>query len=256
MATIVENDQLPSVEQALVAVKKAVGAVRKTERNQQQGFNFRGVDAVVNAAAPALNEHGVIILPEVQDYTYEVVEIGRNKTSMGHVVLRVKFRFVGPKGDAVSATTIGEAMDSGDKAFSKAHSIAYRIALLQVLNLPTDEPDPDHDVYERSGSSRGQDAPKASSSTAAAAARTKAAPEVSDEQVEELRILIKTAPDTDALNELFKKAGAIGALLVETVDPETGVKSTIQEFMYARADAIKSGNGSSAPAGRKTTARK
>jgi hypothetical protein len=45
---------------------------------------------------------------------------------------------------------LGEAMDSGDKAVAKAMSVAFRIALLQALALPTDEPDPDSYSYERS----------------------------------------------------------------------------------------------------------
>ena len=40
-------------------------------------------------------------------------------------------------------------MDSGDKATPKAMSVAFRIALLQALALPTDEPDPDSYAYER-----------------------------------------------------------------------------------------------------------
>ena len=41
-------------------------------------------------------------------------------------------------------------MDSGDKATAKAMSVAFRTALLQALALPTDEPDPDSQSYERS----------------------------------------------------------------------------------------------------------
>jgi hypothetical protein len=43
----------------------------------------------------------------------------------------------------------GEAFDSGDKATAKAMSVAFRIALLQGLSLPTDETDPDAQTYER-----------------------------------------------------------------------------------------------------------
>jgi hypothetical protein len=38
---------------------------------------------------------------------------------------------------------MGEAADAGDKATSKAHSVAYRTCLLQALSIPTHEPDPD-----------------------------------------------------------------------------------------------------------------
>ena len=41
-------------------------------------------------------------------------------------------------------------MDGGDKATAKAMSVAFRIALLQALALPTSEPDPDSTSYERS----------------------------------------------------------------------------------------------------------
>jgi len=56
----------------------------------------------------------------------------------------------GPEGDQLSSVAAGEAFDSGDKATAKAHSVAFRTALLQTLCLPTDEPDPDSKTYERS----------------------------------------------------------------------------------------------------------
>ena len=40
-------------------------------------------------------------------------------------------------------------MDVGDKGTPKAMSVAYRIVLLQMLCIPTDEPDPDSQSYER-----------------------------------------------------------------------------------------------------------
>ena len=139
-----------SIAQALSEVMKAVGGIAKKDRNQSQGFNFRGIDSVVNAVSPQLQKFGVVVVPAVEDYEYATVEIGRNRTAMGHVRVRVRYTFIGPKGDAISATVVGEAMDSGDKATAKAMSVAFRTALLQALCLPTDEPDPDASSYERS----------------------------------------------------------------------------------------------------------
>lgn len=141
-----------SIAQALSEVMKAVGGIAKKDRNQSQGFNFRGIDSVVNAVSPQLQKFGVVVVPSVEDYEYATVEIGRNRTAMGHVRVRVRYTFVGPKGDAIAATVVGEAMDSGDKATAKAMSVAFRTALLQALCLPTDEPDPDASSYERSSS--------------------------------------------------------------------------------------------------------
>jgi hypothetical protein len=138
------------IAQALNEVMKEVGAVKKNDRNASQGFNFRGIDAVVNAVSPALQKHGVIVVPSVEDYEYASVEIGKNRTVMGHVKVKVTYTFIGAGGDAIKATVVGEAMDSGDKATAKAMSVAFRTALLQTLSLPTDEPDPDSQSYERS----------------------------------------------------------------------------------------------------------
>lgn len=138
-----------TVYEALADVMRDVGHVSKGERNTQQGFNFRGIDAVVNAVGPALRKHGVIVVPKLRTIDRSTVEIGKNRTLMGYVIVTVRYTFYGPEGDSVVTETPGEAMDSGDKAVSKAMSVAFRTALLQALALPTDEPDADAEVYER-----------------------------------------------------------------------------------------------------------
>lgn len=130
-------------------VAEETGAVRKGEHNRQGGYAFRGIDAVVNASSAAFRRHQVIVSPEVLDYTYGSVEVGKNRTQMAHVTVRVAYTFTGPAGDSLRVVVPGEAMDSGDKATAKAMSVALRIALLQTLMLPTDEPDPDSHHYER-----------------------------------------------------------------------------------------------------------
>ena len=136
--------------ESLAAVMDEVGAVRKGDYNEGQRFNFRGIDAVVNAVSPALRRHKVVVTPETLSCDYGTVEVGRNRTSMGHVRVVVRYTFTAEDGSTLAATVPGEAMDSGDKATAKAMSVAFRTALLQALSLPTDEPDPDAQSYERS----------------------------------------------------------------------------------------------------------
>ena len=144
-----ETTALPIV-QALNKIMQEVGAVKKSDRNNSQGFNFRGIDAVVNAVSPILQKYGVVVFPNVEDYDYQTVEIGKNRTAMGHVKVKVTYTFIGANGDAVKSTVVAEAMDSGDKATAKAMSVAVRTCLLQTLSLPTDDVDPDASSYERS----------------------------------------------------------------------------------------------------------
>jgi hypothetical protein len=135
---------------ALGAVMKQVGAVKKGDRNKSQGYVFRGVDAVVNAVYPAMVEHGVIVQPNVRDFQYGSVEVGKDRTPMGHARVVVEYTFTSTEdGSAVITSAAGEAFDSGDKATPKAMSVALRTALLQSLMLPTDEPEPDSYSYER-----------------------------------------------------------------------------------------------------------
>lgn len=138
----------PAVHEALSAVMEDVRAVGKHDRNSSQGFNFRGIDAVMNAVGPALRKHGVVVLPTVLDHSYDTV-MSRNGSPMGHVLVKVQYAFIGPAGDRLDCTVMGEGMDTGDKATTKAMSVAFRTALLQALTLPTDETDPDADTYER-----------------------------------------------------------------------------------------------------------
>ena len=149
LTTESERDPFISIYDRLNAVMAEVGAVSKDDRNAQQGFNFRGIDAVVNAVYPALVRHGVIVVPNVTSSDYSSIEVGQKRTPMGHCRVKVNYTFVGQGGDSITASVVAEAMDSGDKATPKAMSVALRTALLQTLMLPTDEPDPDSQVYDR-----------------------------------------------------------------------------------------------------------
>lgn len=137
-----------SVVSALTAVMSDVQAVKKADRNTQQNYSFRGIDAVINAVGPALRRHGVVVVPVAVAHEFEHYTTAKG-TAMRGATLTVTFRFYGPAGDFVEAVVCGEASDTGDKAVPKAHSVAYRTLLLQALCIPTDEPDPDAQTYER-----------------------------------------------------------------------------------------------------------
>jgi len=171
------SDQKPTIHESLAKVMASVSSVAKKDKNTSQGFNFRGIDAVLNAVAPALREHGVIVMPKVMWHDYKTVEVGQKRTQMAHVIVSVQYTFTGQAGDSIECQVLGEAMDSGDKAVAKAMSVAFRIALLQALALPTDEPDPDSYSYERS----------------------EAKPEATIEQVEEWKMRIADAVDGKVL---------------------------------------------------------
>ncbi|ORC23925.1 single-stranded DNA-binding protein [Enterobacter cloacae subsp. cloacae] len=133
-----------------VAKEMATTGISKDRRNQQQGFNFRGIDQVYNALAPALVTHGLVILPRLTERTC-TERINKNGTALFYVVVKAEFDFVSTEDGSIhTVTTYGEAMDSGDKATNKAMSIAYKYAAFQAFCIPTEETaiDADAEVHQ------------------------------------------------------------------------------------------------------------
>lgn len=137
-----------SVYEAWSAVMEEVQSIGKNDRNTDQNFSFRGIDSVMSAVGPVLRRHGVSVIPQALDEISERYETKRGANMVNRLV-KVGFKVIGPRGDSFEGSTYGEAADSGDKAVSKAHSVAYRTFLLQALTIPTDEPDPDSNSHER-----------------------------------------------------------------------------------------------------------
>lgn len=148
-----------TVVQALAAASEDVRSVRKDSKNEAQRFNFRGIDAVMNACGPAFRRHGIICVPQTEDVQFEPMQLASGKTAT-RVVVRIRYVFYGPGGDSIDAIVYGESFDMGDKALAKAYSVAYRTCLLQTLTIPTDDPDPDSEVFEAAPKPRRQSTSK------------------------------------------------------------------------------------------------
>lgn len=144
-----QNQVLPSIYQLMALVMRDVKDVGKNGTNDHQGYKFRGVDDFIGALAQPLRDHGVFMMTEILDFQVSV----RGKMNATH--MRVAFHFHGPAGDKVTATTLGEASDTADKASNKAMSAALKYALMQTFMIPVDagsldDGDRDHPVAQRS----------------------------------------------------------------------------------------------------------
>ncbi len=140
------------VYQAICAVTGELAAtgIAKDRKNQQQNYAFRGIDDVYNALSHLLAKHKLCILPRVTEKS--VVE--RQTKSGGtlfYTAIKVEFDFVSAEdGSKHTVSTLGEAMDSGDKSSNKAQSAAYKYACLQTFCIPTkDTPDGDKSAPSR-----------------------------------------------------------------------------------------------------------
>jgi hypothetical protein len=143
-----EKKEVKNIFETISAVMGEIGAVGKDSKNQQQGFMFRGIDAVMNAINPALVKYHLFIVPEILEQTREE-RVNSKGTTLIYSICKIKYTFYAEDGSSISATVIGEGMDSGDKATNKAMSIAFKYAAFQVFCIPTEEMvDPDAECHE------------------------------------------------------------------------------------------------------------
>lgn len=145
-------EEKKNIYETISDVMAEIGSIGKDSRNSQQGFMYRGIDAVMNAINPALIKHKLFVVPEVLSQRREERQTAKGGNLI-YSVCTIKYTFYAEDGSSVSATVIGEGMDSGDKATNKAMSVAFKYACFQVFCIPTEEmKDPDAETMQPSKS--------------------------------------------------------------------------------------------------------
>lgn len=126
------------------SIAKSGRADIKTDKGGYK-FNYRGIDMVLNAVGPALRRHGVMVIPAKVAATYGTA--GR----MRDVQVTVTYEIRGPLGDTITAQSVGEGLDAGERGTPKALTTAYRNFLITALTIPTEDPklDPDRVDVQR-----------------------------------------------------------------------------------------------------------
>ena len=197
-----------------IGVYKAINAVQadlakegitKNRKNQQQGYNFRGIDDVFNALSPLLARHGLCILPRILTRHCDERQ-SKNGGVMSYVTVEAEFDFVcASDGSKHVVRTFGEAMDSADKATNKAMSAAYKYAAFQAFAIPT-EGDNDADAHTPQPAPKQQPPRQAPQPTAP---KPGPDPLITDAQRKHLMAIYAGAPREDRLadaNQIMRQA--------------------------------------------------
>lgn len=132
----------------MTAAMADIGAVSKSQTNQQQHFRYRGIDDAMNALYPILAKHGLFLVPEVLDQKREE-RTTKNGGNLIYSILKVRYTMYAGDGSSVSAVVIGEGMDSADKSSNKAIAAAMKYAIFQMFCIPTEDmrnDDPDKET--------------------------------------------------------------------------------------------------------------
>jgi hypothetical protein len=128
-----------TIHETIAEIMQDIPAISKDKKNTQgQGYNYRGIDDVMNALQPLLAKHKLFVVPEVLEQQREERQNSKGNNLI-YSIVRVKYTFYAVDGSNVSAVVIGEAFDSGDKATNKAMSAAFKYAMFQTFCIPTEE---------------------------------------------------------------------------------------------------------------------
>ncbi len=113
--------------------------IKKNHQNQHQGYKYRSIDDFYSSLNPLLSKHHVVLLPEVLS-TSESTHTDSKGRLVYHVIATVKYTFAHITGGTLSATVVGEGVDTGDKASNKAMTAAFKNCMQQVFIIPTGDP--------------------------------------------------------------------------------------------------------------------
>lgn len=132
---------------ALATAAGRIGALAKTEKNKEQNFMFRSIDAVLAAAKPVFADLGIAVIPQLVEKDYQEVQSSRG-TKGWRCTVTMAYTFAHKDGSSVLMSMGGEAVDYGDKSTTKAEQMAYKYALTQVLMIGSGESDADAESHE------------------------------------------------------------------------------------------------------------
>lgn len=197
-----------AIYKAIMGIHKGLMAIDKTQKNQSQHFNFRGIDDVYNALNPLMKENEVIFLIKILDNTRTMFPSKSGGQTVS-VVLKVEYTLLANDGSSISLEILGEGLDYGDKATSKALAMAHKYAILQMFAIPTkDMEDPDAESPEIGNEAKTKyPTPKVTPRP-----EIKEAPEyATDIQIDKIRqygvLALKHKTDDETVDYIVKKTG-------------------------------------------------
>jgi hypothetical protein len=128
----------PRVYSAIASVMSdlAKSGIPKTQASENEGYCYRSIDEVCERLSPLLARQRLCILPRVLDrQSSEIPTLGSGR--LVSVSVKVAYEIVSARdGSTHTIVIVGEAIDSGDKATTKAMSSAYKQAMLQLFCVP------------------------------------------------------------------------------------------------------------------------
>jgi hypothetical protein len=159
----VTNDVTPktpvqlNLRQKLAEVRRRIGYVQKRGHNERNNYSYVTAADIAGSVGDILSELGVVVIPRLEEISYESA-VGRGEAArMARVVMAYTFADV-DSGEEIIAKVAGQGLDPGDKAPYKAMTGALKYVLLQSFLLATGD-DPEDDRADARSTTSSSDRP-------------------------------------------------------------------------------------------------
>jgi hypothetical protein len=134
----------------LVDVNKSITKIVKSGQNKSyDNFKYAPIEDVYDVCRNALADNGVLLTTEIVENEVQRTTTTQNKNiNYAYIVTNYVFHKGAEKTEAYR--WVGEAMDTGDKSYSKAVSYAQKTFLCTFFNIPRVEAggDPDETSHD------------------------------------------------------------------------------------------------------------
>jgi hypothetical protein len=142
-------DQM-TLRQKLGEVRRRIGYIQKRGYNERHNYNYVAAADIAGTVGDILAELGVVVIPRLENITYEPHAPGRlDSVRVARVIMAYTFTDVN-SAEEITARVAGEGLDVGDKASYKAMTGALKYALLQSFLLATGDDPEDERADSRS----------------------------------------------------------------------------------------------------------
>lgn len=159
MTTGTEQPNRASLYRKIAAVAGAIEAVEKDGQNKDQGYRYATPASVMSAIKPLLAAQALAIVPHLVDFAE--IDTGQRAVSGKPFVLnRVSMHYHildGETGEELVVPWQAQAGTYGDdKGLAKAQTIALRTFLIQLFQIPAEDPETDPDARDARDDGRTQ----------------------------------------------------------------------------------------------------
>jgi hypothetical protein len=108
-----------NLRQKLAEVRRRIGYIQKRGHNERSNYSYVTAADIAGSVGDIFSELGVVVIPRLEDISYESAAGRGEATRMARVVMAYTFADV-DSGEEVVAKVAGQGLDPGDKAPYKA----------------------------------------------------------------------------------------------------------------------------------------